>query len=1262
MTKYSKAVIALLIFLISVMLTCVAVATWIIAAPTVTYRPQSKIGIHLEGFELNYGDFYTGTEEDPVAQASTWAMLQQYLFAQIEKTEIVVNEDGSESEQKYVLAIDEAGNEVKLMHGTDYTVNYTSTSMIYGANNGYYRYGSGQDTVNYYTVSSNYFAGSVYQVMVTLSLVSNSRYQIDPAYLASGQTARMWVPLTYRTVQVNTTGIIDYNNGTWYTIEEALDAADGTNNTVVTVGCNTSGAGRTSFSGLPLEYTGYDKLTTVDENGKWNYNVTGKLRIPFANVNYDYDGEYGEMTGVTAGSRVYSLLNIPKNIKLNVSGILSVGAIINTQGSVYNRGVITNDGVIEVSSASEDYSMYGGIVSGNGIVSAMGYIKDGQDTSSEGEIIFRKNARGVDLFHPYGYMGGSNLLKWKDSKDFFPITMFTIHNISCKATYEYGSYFEAYWTFKFSGTIPIVGTTLTIWRRADDTRNTNNNLKLIGPDISSTTNTLFKMQSEDAYVVKTAEEAPGGTALATFSSANYANGQMDDFELHGKYVDDSVSISIDASLLGTITMETSFDKPLPLAYMNIRLAGGDVPCDLTIKSSSYKCLPGSSFIVEEGASLTVETGVKLLVYSIDDYEQTEAQATGMGSYNLMAYTEATDDETGVTTRTYTFLKNFVDPVFMVNGEVIVKSGASLAGYVTTQGSTGVLDIQGNASGNVPYCTNVSGTTSSFKLTSSGNQRLYNNVASEQFFTDKTSYTAENSRWTSDSKPITITVVYNDEVVKTFPGVSSGTKLTQEDIDSLTLGEGWTLTSLEYIQGNTRHDVLNYFDNDIFYADITLEAKFAYDGGYVLDYYANYPGSGTISSWQQIIPNGTEFDFKPDSEKISVYDADVTKEYYFVGWYLDPELTQLYESFDGLFSDGSKTASLYAKWEQKVKLTVERDSAATWTTSYLTITVSVNGTNALNGSPVTSVETLWVRNGDTINISVTASGTSGGNNGYKDPWIDITGEARVTGSGSTTINKNNYIVGEDDIKITFGGTKDEGSCIAEGTLVMLPDGTQKPIEDLLPGDKVLVFNHETGEYEEGTMWFIDDIEKSAEWYSIINLEFNDGIKFRISYQHALFDLDLNKYVYINESNMNDYIGHRFTNVTYVNGEFVSGEIVLTNAYVTQEYIRVFGPISEYHMNLVTDSLLTMPSYPYDITGFINIFEYGEGMKYDEEKMQEDIEKYGLFTYEDFAEFMSEEDFNKSPAKWLKVALGKGILRWEEIEWIIEFLYEVGGFTG
>ena len=65
-----------------------------------------------------------------------------------------------------------------------------------------------------------------------------------------------------------------------------------------------------------------------------------------------------------------------------------------------------------------------------------------------------------------------------------------------------------------------------------------------------------------------------------------------------------------------------------------------------------------------------------------------------------------------------------------------------------------------------------------------------------------------------------------------------------------------------------------------------------------------------------------------------------------------------------------------------------------------------------------------------------------------------------------------------------------------------------------------------------------------------------------------------------------------------------------------------------------------------------FEIGEDMKYDPAKMKADIEKYGLYKYEDFADYCTYEQFmGFAFANW-KVAVGKGYINFEDIIYLIE----------
>ena len=67
----------------------------------------------------------------------------------------------------------------------------------------------------------------------------------------------------------------------------------------------------------------------------------------------------------------------------------------------------------------------------------------------------------------------------------------------------------------------------------------------------------------------------------------------------------------------------------------------------------------------------------------------------------------------------------------------------------------------------------------------------------------------------------------------------------------------------------------------------------------------------------------------------------------------------------------------------------------------------------------------------------------------------------------------------------------------------------------------------------------------------------------------------------------------------------------------------------------------------------MFEYdNETLMYDQEKMREDIETYGLYTYDDFKDYLPYEIYLAFPAQYFKVSVGKGMITFEEIIQMIE----------
>ena len=227
------------------------------------------------------------------------------------------------------------------------------------------------------------------------------------------------------------------------------------------------------------------------------------------------------------------------------------------------------------------------------------------------------------------------------------------------------------------------------------------------------------------------------------------------------------------------------------------------------------------------------------------------------------------------------------------------------------------------------------------------------------------------------------------------------------------------------------------------------------------------------------------------------------------------------------------------------------------------------------------------------------------------------------------------------------TYKSGGCFAKGTLITLADGTSKPVELVEPGDELLVWNLETGRYDSSPVVF-NDSDPEAE-YEVLHACFSDGTDVGIVSEHGFFDLDLGKYVYINAETKDDYIGHHFVSMSTI-PDNKWNTVTLNEVRVETETVEVYSPVTFGSLCYYTDGILSMPG---GISGLFNIFDVDtETMTYDSVKMQGDIEKYGLFTYEDFEGIIPESAYYAFNGAWLKVAIGKGNLTWEYIEYLAE----------
>lgn len=431
-------------------------------------------------------------------------------------------------------------------------------------------------------------------------------------------------------------------------------------------------------------------------------------------------------------------------------------------------------------------------------------------------------------------------------------------------------------------------------------------------------------------------------------------------------------------------------------------------------------------------------------------------------------------------------------------------------------------------------------------------------------------------------------------------------------------------------------------------------------------------------------------FETYDTKAKQYDGDATVNKYFTGW--SNGTSTVTSLTTASFDATTKSLTIIPSWDNKVyvKYSANNTSVYTdlvtygtneyykpgtvitlpaitgfdneWSRQYYLTSWTANGTElSLTATSYTLSEnteivitwgtkteiTLSTSNGDKITVThISGGGKTYTSSGYVKAGDKISATTVHGGSNSTSfkMNGSDYKAGTEvevgTDSVTFSSSS---SCIAAGTLITLADGTQKKVEDLLETDMLLVFDHETGRFVEAGIIFIED--DGYDYYNVINLKFSDGTVTKLIYEHALFDATLNKYVYIREDNYSDYVGHEFVIVN--NG--VTDTVTLDEAYVTYEYTGCYSLVTAYHLNYLIDGLMSIPG---GIDGLFNIFEYGDDYRYDEEKMQEDIERYGLYTYRDFEEYIPEEIFHLFRAQYLKISVEKGYITFDGILTLIE----------
>jgi hypothetical protein len=168
---------------------------------------------------------------------------------------------------------------------------------------------------------------------------------------------------------------------------------------------------------------------------------------------------------------------------------------------------------------------------------------------------------------------------------------------------------------------------------------------------------------------------------------------------------------------------------------------------------------------------------------------------------------------------------------------------------------------------------------------------------------------------------------------------------------------------------------------------------------------------------------------------------------------------------------------------------------------------------------------------------------------------------TTGLNSTQYTVFAYVTSNAGTFYSNSATGTSGICLLAGTQIALSDGTHKAIEHITYTDKLLSWDFDRGCYAETTAIWIKRGETGSQ-YNL--LTFSDGTTLRTFDQHRIFNKQAGAFTY------------PMTSATPVGTATVNEhgqEIILTNKQVIQDTIEYYNVITDYHMNLFSDSVLT-----------------------------------------------------------------------------------------
>ena len=332
----------------------------------------------------------------------------------------------------------------------------------------------------------------------------------------------------------------------------------------------------------------------------------------------------------------------------------------------------------------------------------------------------------------------------------------------------------------------------------------------------------------------------------------------------------------------------------------------------------------------------------------------------------------------------------------------------------------------------------------------------------------------------------------------------------------------------------------------------------------------------------LVAGGTAYVTRNNATKVNFPLTNPSKDgYEFTGWYYDSACTN--KATDG--DTVTKDTTLYAGWKEASSSVLD-SGAITNKKNGAVISISdvekLDGTKTFvqytTGKDIASCSILEVNDADYIDYNPPGTRefyerteivlTANTYNFSKDASNSKIASFTYTQNGYTFVSawKRAYV----KIRIDFvDGTYDtddfilmlEYSCFVEGTQIKLADGTSKNIEDITYDDELLVWDFDNGVLASSKPLWIQKKQVAGE-YNL--LKFENGSELKTVNQHRIFNKDAGRFTYP----MTDDTPIGTTTITSD-----GTETKLVSKEKVQETVNYYNIITDYHMNLFAEDILT-----------------------------------------------------------------------------------------